>query len=113
MAFRPAAFAGALALAAALLASTAAVAQTQSPMSPRRLDCSTFPPTSEAYRDCLSGRVIREPSGRRGTSPDTLGTPRTPGTTTVPNAPGVTPGAPSTAPAMPGQPGTGITGTGR
>ena len=100
MAFRHAAMAGAIGI-AALLAGTTAFAQAQSPTAPRRPDCSSFPATSGSYRDCLAGRAPRDPSGRLGTSPDTLH-PTPPGTAEVP---GVAPGTPGTAPVTPGTPG--------
>ena len=107
MAFRRAAMAGAIGI-AAILAGTTAFAQMQSPTAPGRPDCSSFSPTTEAYRDCLAGRTPRDPTGRRGTSPDTLVQPTPPGTAEVP---GVTPGAPGTTPGapgmVPGQPGSG------
>jgi hypothetical protein len=100
MALKHAAMAGAIGI-AALLAGTTAFAQTQSPTAPRRPDCSTYSATSEAYRDCLAGRAPRDPSGRLGTSPDTLH-PTPPGTAEVP---GATPGTPGMAPSQPGSAG--------
>jgi hypothetical protein len=136
MALDPTKLASAIGL-AVLLAVGAALAQTRSPTSPRRPDCAAFPPTSEAYRDCIAGRAIRDPTGRRGTSPGAMGTdPAQPGSPTTPNPPGLTPPggsgttpgtglsrpgsgtglpdmAPGTPPNIPGSPGSGSTGTGR
>jgi hypothetical protein len=111
MALRSAAVACILGVVALLAATNTLAADMPSPTARPRPDCATLAPASEAYRDCVAGRMPGDPSGRRGTSPDTLGvSPNQPGTTTVP---GGTPTGPGTSGMVPGTPAnpTGTPGT--